>query len=118
MPTVKDAVLRMNSSLERVNKACSTLGIKPTDRILIVRIDTQTLQFYQGGVLVKSYGASTSAKPPSNVRGSLGTPRGLHRIEERIGAGQPPGMVFKSRAPVGRHFSEFAAEEAARNLVT
>ena len=49
---------------------------------------------------------STSRRPPSNVANSLGTPRGLHEIAERIGGGQPPGMVFKSRIPTGRHFSE------------
>ena len=49
---------------------------------------------------------STSRKAPSNVANSLGTPRGLHEIAERIGGGQPPGMVFKSRVPTGRHFSE------------
>ena len=108
----------MNSSLEQVNKACSRAGIKPTDRILVVRLNSQTLQYFRAGVLVKSYPISSSAKPPSNVRDSLGTPPGLHAIAERIGAGQPPGMVFKSRVPVGRHFNEFAGEEAARNLVT
>jgi hypothetical protein len=50
---------------------------------------------------------------------SLGTPRGLHEIAKRIGAGQPAGMVFKSRAPTGLHFSEIAPDEAgARNLIT
>jgi hypothetical protein len=50
---------------------------------------------------------------------SLGTPRGLHEIAERIGAGQPAGTVFKSRVPTGRHFSEIPTEEADRfNLIT
>jgi hypothetical protein len=48
----------------------------------------------------------------------LGTPRGLHTIAERIGAGQPPGMVFRSRIATGHHFSELTAEENERNLVT
>lgn len=51
----------------------------------------------------------------------MGTPRGLHEIAERIGAGQPPGMVFKSRVPTGRHFSEVAETDpdaADHNLIT
>ena len=64
------------------------------------------MQFYNQGKLVRSYGISTSKKPPSNIKNSLGTPRGLHEIAERIGAGQPPGMVFISRVPTGRHCSE------------
>lgn len=104
--------------MERVNKTCARLSIKPGERLLVVRIDTATLQFFRKGELVKSYVISTSARPPSNLKGSLGTPRGLHEIAERIGAGQPPGTVFKSRIPTGRHFSEFPESEAARQLIT
>jgi hypothetical protein len=67
--------------------------------------------------LVKSYTISTSRRPPSNIKNSLGTPRGLHEIAERIGAGQPPGMVFKSRIPTGHHFNELPGTETA-NLIT
>ncbi len=100
-------------------QTCTRLGIKPADRVLIVRIGTQTLQFYRNTRLERSYVISTSLKPPSNLKDSLGTPRGLHAIAERIGSGQPPGMVFKARVPTGRHFSEFAAEESdLGNLIT
>jgi hypothetical protein len=108
----------MESPWELVNKTCQSLGIKPADRILFVRIGTATLQFYHGSVLVRSYGISTSKRPPSNVKNSLGTPRGLHEIAERIGGGQPPGMVFKSRAPTGRHFSEHPDAGTNDNLIT
>ncbi len=83
----------------------------------MVRIGRSTLQFYRRGGLVKSYVVSTSRRPPSNLKNSLGTPRGLHEIAERIGAGQPAGMVFDSRVPTGRHFSEIPAE-VRENLVT
>jgi hypothetical protein len=68
--------------------------------------------------LVTAYPASTSARPPSNLRDSLGTPRGLHEIAERIGAGQPPGMVFRSRVPTGHHSAELSDDENGGNLVT
>ncbi len=104
--------------MEQVNKACERLGIKPGERVLSVRISTATLQFFRKSALVKSYAISTSKRPPSNVKGSLGTPRGLHEIAERIGAGQPPGMVFKSRAPTGRHFREMPEGADNENLIT
>jgi len=104
--------------LERVTQTCLRLGIKPADRLLLVRIDTATLQFFRKGVLVKSYPVSTSKRPPSNIKNSLGTPRGLHEIAERIGAGQPPGMVFKSRIPTGRHFSELPDAIQETQLIT
>jgi hypothetical protein len=116
MPTVSDDVFI--SSFELVRKTCERLGIKSAERFLFVRIATQTLQFYRNSSLVRSYLVSTSLRPPSNIKNSLGTPRGLHEIAERIGAGQPPGMVFKGRVPTGRHFSEFPAEEQQKNLIT
>ena len=116
MPTVSDEVFI--SPCERVSKTCQRLGIKSAERILFVRIATQTLQFYRNSSLVRSYVISTSLRPPSNIRDSLGTPRGLHEIAERIGAGQPPGMVFKARVPTGRHFSEFPEADQKTNLIT
>jgi hypothetical protein len=99
-------------------QSAARLGIKPVERVLFVRIGMQTMQFYRSGTLVRSYFVSTSLRPPSNIKGSLGTPRGLHEIAERIGAGQPPGMVFKGRMPTGRHFSELPADEQQKNLIT
>jgi hypothetical protein len=104
--------------MEQVNKYAARLGIKPGERVLLVRIGTGTLQFFRKGALVKSYAISTSKRPPSNVKNSLGTPRGLHEIAERIGAGQPPGMVFKSRVSTGQHYSEIPDQEAETNLIT
>jgi hypothetical protein len=116
MPTVSDDVFI--SPWERISKACANLGIKPAERGLFVRISTQTLQFYRSRELVKTYVISTSARPPSNIKGSLGTPRGLHEIAERIGGEQPAGMVFKARVPTGRHFREVSDAEDKGNLIT
>jgi hypothetical protein len=105
----------MDENGELLNKTRERLGIKPADRLLLVRIAAQTLQFFRSGKLVCAYPVSTSARPPSNVKDSLGTPRGLHEIAERIGGEQPLGMVFKGRRPTGRHFEE---HEDDGNLIT
>src|SRR5271170_7394643 len=68
---------QMETPLEQVTKTCALLGIKPAERILVVRLSSQTLQFYRGNTLVRSYPVSTSRRPPSNIKDSLGTPRGL-----------------------------------------
>ena len=52
------------------------------------------------------------------MKDSLGTPRGLHEIAEKHGAGQPPGIVFKARVAIGKHFSELTPEEQQRSLIT
>ena len=66
----------------------------------------------------KSHVISTSLRPPSNVKDSLGTPRGLHEIAEKTGAGAPPGIVFKNRVSTGQHFNEFDDATRAGNLIT
>ena len=108
----------MISPIKQVIEKCAALGIKPANQILVVRVATQSMQFYRGGELARAFVVSTSRRPPSNVKASLGTPLGLHAIAEKIGRDQPPGMVFKSRIPTGRHFSEFNDEENRDNLIT
>ncbi len=74
--------------------------------------------FFQDCALRKAHVISTSLRPPSNLKDSLGTPRGLHAIAEKHGAGQPPGIVFKARVSTGKHFSEFPADQQEKNLIT
>lgn len=50
----------------------------------------------------KTYRVSTSAKGLGSLVGSHKTPPGIHRIRQKLGGGQPWGMIFKSREPVGR----------------
>ncbi len=74
--------------------------------------------FFEDCALRRSHVISTSLRPPSNIKNSLGTPRGLHQIAERIGAGALPGTVFKGRANLGKHFNEMGDEANQRNLIT
>lgn len=111
-------ITHVNASFERAKERRDALGLKPTSRLITVSIAQQLLGFWQDDCLVKSHVISTSLRPPSNVKDSLGTPRGLHEIAEKHGAGQPPGIVFKARVATGKHFSEFPAEDQQRNLIT
>ena len=109
----------MDSPWELVTQTAARLGIKPSPRVLLVHLGTQTMQLFRDtGDLVQAWPVSTSRRPPSNQRDSLGTPRGLHHIAERIGAGAPPGIVFKARVSTGRHYREFSAIENEQNLIT
>ncbi len=50
----------------------------------------------------RSYPVSTAANGMGNRVDSLKTPFGIHRVRQKIGGGQPCGMVFESREPTGR----------------
>jgi hypothetical protein len=85
--------------------ACERLGITPTEYILTVSVARQTLSLFDQGRLVKQFPCSTSRFGVGQIEGSNCTPLGLHCIAEKIGEGQPPGTVFKSRQIIG-HTSE------------
>lgn len=63
---------------------------------------------------IKQYLVSTAAKGSGEFEGSHQTPRGRHRIRAKIGAGAPPGTVFKGRRPTGEVYSLELAQSAPR----
>ncbi len=48
---------------------------------------------------------STSRFGTGQLKDSNRTPLGLHRIAEKIGDGQPVGMVFKGRQPIDQEIT-------------
>lgn len=63
--------------------------------------------------------ATGSARPPSCLENSLGTPNGLHRVVEMYGDGVEPGRVFVGREDTGKHYrgrDDFGPEQ--KTLVT
>jgi lipoprotein-anchoring transpeptidase ErfK/SrfK len=55
----------------------------------------------------RSYPVSTAKNGMGNRLDSYKTPFGIHRIRQKIGGGQPRGMIFEAREPI---------EEIADNL--
>lgn len=53
------------------------------------------------------YPVSTSAQGIGNRKDSHQTPHGVHRIKQKVGGGQPAGMIFKSREPTGTLFDDY-----------
>jgi len=93
--------------------ACRRLKISPTQFVFAVNIAEQTVSVFECDEkelgkakfpdykLFKKYTCSTSRFGIGEVAGSNMTPRGLHRIAEKIGDGCPVGTVFKERQIVG-----------------
>ena len=90
------------------------LDIPASKWIVAVQVARQTLFLFEQSStpshsgeyhLVKSLPCSTSRFGIGQKEGSNCTPLGLHRIAEKIGAGEPAGTVFKARKIVG-HISQ------------
>lgn len=71
-------------------------------RLVVVDDELQRLHLLENGTVTATYPVSTAAAGLCGAEGSLGTPPGWHRIQARLGAGQPMGAVFESREPTGR----------------
>ena len=80
---------------------CRQRGVAPTKYILTVSVAAQTVSLFKDGRFVKKFPCSTSRFGIGQTEGSNCTPLGLHRIAEKIGAGEPAGTVFNSRLVVG-----------------
>ena len=50
----------------------------------------------------RCYDVSTAANGIGNRMDSFKTPFGIHRIRQKIGGGEPRGMIFESREAMGR----------------
>ena len=68
---------------------------------IVVDLDGQCLfALYDDGAR-REYAVSTAANGPGERNGSECTPRGRHRISDKIGDGCAPGTVFVGRVPTG-----------------
>src|SRR5271170_8516617 len=91
-------------------EACKQRDVTPTRFALIFSIAEQTVLLFENSTsrpgveeykFVKKNPCSTSRFGIGQTEGSNRTPLGLHRIVEKIGAGESAGTVFKSRKVVG-----------------
>lgn len=66
-------------------------------RRILVDIPSQRLLLSEGDGVLVDYPISTGLNGPGEQQDSGCTPRGLHRVRIRIGAGCPEGAVFVGR---------------------
>ncbi len=73
---------------------------------IIVSLPRQTLTLLdEQGKEVKRYDVSTSKNGAGELNSSYCTPRGLHAIRAKIGAGLPLNAVFVDRRPTGEIYT-------------
>ena len=92
--------------------ACRRWAIRLSRTVLFVDVPSQTMDECEcapGGAVrpdarcdrVGRYRISTSRHGVGETRDSHQTPRGLHRIAQKVGGGYPVGTIFKGREPAG-----------------
>jgi hypothetical protein len=85
---------------------------------ILVDVANQSLTLLAGDRVLASYPVSTGRNGVGEGNGSGCTPRGLHRVRIRIGAGCPEGAVFRGRRPTGEVFGpELEAAQPDRDWI-
>lgn len=86
---------------------CGRADVAPrNDPRILVDLSAQRLSISGGSMPAASYVVSTAANGPGERSGSGCTPRGLHRVRVKIGAGCAPGTVFRGRRWTGELYSD------------
>lgn len=75
------------------------------ERHLIVDIQSQLLRCMAGEHEERCYTIATAINGVGEEQGSERTPRGWHRIHQKIGAESPAGTVFVGRCPTGEIYT-------------
>lgn len=105
--------------VERFREAVG-YGLPPDALLLVVDVPSQVLTIVDGGAVSGRRLVSTAIAGVGSRAGSNQTPAGWHRVEERIGAGEPLGRVFRSRLPQPEILSgdELTAPESGDYVLT
>ena len=87
-----------------------------------VSLATQQLSLYQttdeGDILLRQFPVSTARNGAGEQEGSFCTPRGTHRIAQKIGDGAPLFAVFKARVATGEIWTpQLESEEPGRDWI-
>lgn len=87
-----------------------------------VSLAAQQLYLYQssdeGDILLCQFPVSTARNGAGEAEGSFCTPRGAHRIAQKIGADAPLFAVFKARVATGEIWTpQLDAEEPGRDWI-
>lgn len=87
-------------------------------QLIRVSIAEQRFQLVEDGKVVMDVSVSTAKNGPGEVAGSECTPRGLHYIRAKIGAGCPENTVFVGRRPTGEVYQpEIRAQFPKRDWI-
>lgn len=107
---------------EQIRNHIQSLGVVPTSHVIIVDTDKQELYLLKNNIVTQVYTVSTSKRGIGQKINTFKTPRGLHRINEKIGDGIPPYGIFHRRRftrvweprPRHQHYKDYVSTRILR----
>ena len=87
-------------------------------RQVLIDTSSQTLSLFDGDHLLSCFNVSTAKNGLGELRDSECTPRGLHYVRAKIGAGLDPATVFVGRRPTGELYTpDLAVRQGDRDWI-
>lgn len=86
-------------------------------REIHIDLATQSLELREADQVLMRFPISSSARGVGTEPGSLKTPTGRFCVSEKIGEGQPQGMIFRSRVPTGELGSADSPEDLVQTRI-
>ena len=107
---------------ENLRTHIRSMHIEPTPHLIIVDVAKQQLAILHEDQIKQVYTISTSKRGVGQKINTFQTPRGLHRINEKIGHGIPPYGIFHRRQfvkvwkpqPRHQHFKDYVSTRILR----
>jgi hypothetical protein len=110
---------------ENLRTHIRSLRIEPTSHLIIVDVDKQQLAIWHEAHIQRVYTISTSKRGVGQKINTFQTPRGLHRINQKIGDGIPHYGIFHRRQfvkvwqpqPRHQHFKDYVSTHYHHDLL-
>jgi hypothetical protein len=113
LPLLAAGLLAVTEPPQAFLARLAELGVAASPRVLVVRASEQKMTLFEGSEAKGSWAVSTAANGLGEKVNTHQTPRGLHRIKEKIGAGLAKGAILDSREFKGEIWVPPAAPPAA-----
>jgi lipoprotein-anchoring transpeptidase ErfK/SrfK len=103
---------------EQVKDHIVTMGVQPSETIIVVDTKKQTLNLVENNKIKKSYVISTGKKGLGQRANTYKTPLGLHRIYQKIGDGVPKYGIFNKRQYVGATWKKVPPSKHTKDYIS
>jgi UDP-N-acetylmuramate--alanine ligase len=103
-PEIPSADPDLRQLIKQAYEKITSYSDEADARWWLVDVIAQRLIRIQGQTPVAAWPVSTAAVGLDNRQDSGGTPPGVHRVDQKLGADCPPGTIFVSREDTGERW--------------
>jgi hypothetical protein len=101
-PTFSKSPFLEEKVLDSYNEVFYKFNLIDKEKVLVVNGQSQEMYLTDGEDIFRNYDVSTSKYGFGEISNTNKTPRGIHRIKEKIGENSQLGTIFKGKKNTGK----------------